>query len=108
MEGAEELGDGDSLVRDNNPPPLLVHDADEANKTARAQQMRGLKRRRQKFSHVIQQSMDDDNGNTQQSNSKGEKGDEDGTNGRANNQTNKWKNKQMDERMNEWTNKQTN
>ena len=54
MEAAEELGDGDSLVRDNIPPPLLVHDADEANKTARAQQMRGLNRRRQKFSHVIQ------------------------------------------------------
>ena len=66
---AEER-DGDILVRDNNndgptplganadsasmPSPLLVHDADEANKTARVQQMRGLNRRRRKFSHVIQ------------------------------------------------------
>ena len=66
---AEER-DGDILVRDNDndgpaplgayadstsmPPPLLVHDADEANKTARVQQMRGLNRRRRKFSRVIQ------------------------------------------------------
>jgi hypothetical protein len=35
-----------------------------------------------------QQSMDDDNGNTQQSNSTWEKGEEDGTNGRTNEQTN--------------------
>jgi hypothetical protein len=34
------------------------------------------------------QSMDDDNGNTQQSNSTREKGEEDGTNGRTNKQTN--------------------
>jgi hypothetical protein len=40
-----------------------------------------------------QQSMDNDNGNTQQSNSTREKGEEDGTNG----QTNKRTNKQMNE-----------
>jgi hypothetical protein len=34
------------------------------------------------------QSMDNDNGNTQQSNSTREKGEEDGTNGRTNKQTN--------------------
>ena len=34
------------------------------------------------------QSMDDDNGNTQQSNSTQEKGEEDGTNGQTNKQTN--------------------
>ena len=36
-----------------------------------------------------QQSMDNDNGNTQQSNSTREKGEEDVTNGRTNEQTNK-------------------
>ena len=43
---------------------------------------RGLCRQRQ-------QSMDDDNGNTQQSNSTGEKGEKDGANGRTNDPTNK-------------------
>ena len=49
--------------------------------------------------------MDDDNGNTQQSNSTWEKGYEDGTNGWTNDQTNKWTNKQMDEQMFEWPKK---
>jgi hypothetical protein len=54
---------------------------------------RGLCRQRQ-------QSMDDDNGNTQQSNSTREKGEEDGTNGRTNDRTNE----RMNERTNEWMN----
>jgi len=63
---AKELGEGDSLVGDNNieppsphgavddstsvPPPLPVHDEEEAKKAARAKQMRGLtKRKSRKF-----------------------------------------------------------
>ena len=63
MEVAEELGEGDSLVGDNNieppsphgavddstsvPPPLPVHDEEEAKKVARAKQMRGLTKRKE-------------------------------------------------------------
>ena len=50
-----------------------------------------------------QKSMDNDNGNTQQSNSTREKGEEDGTNGQTNEQTNEWTNKQT----NKWTNDQS-
>ena len=73
MEAAEELGEGDSFGDNRGegdifgdasndppaplganadstsmPPPLLVHDADEANKTARAQQMKGLCKKKNK------------------------------------------------------------
>lgn len=67
---AEELGEGDSLVGDNNieppsphgavdgstsvPPPLPDHDEEEAKKAARAKQMRGLtKRKSRKFCRVV-------------------------------------------------------
>ena len=58
MDVAEELGEGDSLVGDNNieipsphravddstsvPPPLLVCDAVKQKQAARMQQMKGL------------------------------------------------------------------
>ena len=70
MDLAEELGEGDSLVGDNNieppspdgavdgstsvPPPLPDHDEEEAKKAARAKQMRGLtKRKSRKFCRVV-------------------------------------------------------